>query len=76
MWNISSTLFVNSIHGKDSDCVSFAMTPQSIHLLITYAGNIASSLNVTMSLTSRISTKWKIQPLVHTNKSESMHLVT
>ena len=69
-------LHVLDVHTKGSDSIQFAMTPRSINLLATYAGNMASCLKITMSLTSHTSTKLKIQPLVHTNKSMSVYLFT
>ena len=69
-------LYILDVNTKGSESVHFAMTLEFINPLATYAGNLASSLNITMSLTSHTSTELKIQPLVHTNKSMSMHLFT
>jgi len=72
--NMSSNLFAMSIETKNGNLIHFAMTPETIGLIGTYARNMSSTLGVTVSMTSHTSTKLKIQPSANRNTATSLRL--
>lgn len=72
--NVSSTLFGISTQTKDAKLIHIAMTPKSITILANHAKNMARFVNVTVSLTSNISTKLFIQPSMSINRNTSLRL--
>ncbi|KAI0467029.1 hypothetical protein F4859DRAFT_518451 [Xylaria cf. heliscus] len=69
--NLGSTAFVVSMQTRESSLIYMAMTPKTINLITAHASNMASSLDVTVSLTTHGPTKLSVQPSASTNRNTS-----
>ncbi|OAP53857.1 hypothetical protein AYL99_11879 [Fonsecaea erecta] len=72
--NASSSLFAVSLHRPNANVIHLVMDPETINILAIHPWNMATSMNVTATMSAGFSTRMIIQPAMRIGRNTSLRL--